>query len=456
MILSQGPPVNSVFLYNNLVLENVDTYKYLGLIISRTGNLNRMIHDRIVKTNRAAFMLQKALSVGQNVSVKLAMTLFEKQLSPILLYGCSIWGIPDRVNYIKIKSQTPFETQNIRNEIFTLFKHVGANFKNEDLLFVRRNTTKNEISVKLTDDACKQEIMNKLNLAPVSLLIEDFQPKQTVFFERPYTNFIKFALGISKYASNTLALGEVGRFPIQLKAIRQSILYWYRLECGTTNILLNCAYRECTENDHDWIKNIREFLSRNGLESLRQNVHLFHRNYVKYRVKNNLESQYISQYNTYTHPENKDTYEKCAIIRTCRMDLQYKQATYLEKIESPQVRSIFTRLRIDCNNSNDCKFRSYRFKHQDTDKCTFCPNKVDSVAHVILHCQHPDVMKVRNSFYNTYSIYHSNFMNLDDNDKLYHMLNVTTGENIATHALCSFIKRIYSRSRCIIGGSANL
>ncbi len=451
MILSQGHPGNQVFQYNNTILENVNNYKYLGLIISRNGNLNNMVQDRVIKTNRAAFVLQKALSVGQNVSVNLAMTLFEKQLSPILLYGCPLWGIPDRMNYIKVKSDILTDVTNIRNVVIDLLQHVGANFSKEDLILVRRNKMKNEVLIKVIDTECKQELIHKLESAPVSLLVEDFQPNNTITFERPYTSFAKFALGVSKYTSNTLVLGELGKFPIQLRAIRQSILYWYRLEHGTTNTLLNYAYKECKDNNHDWIRNIKEFMLKNGLEFLWENVHSLYRNHVKYRVKENLQSQHIRKYNEYVHRNNTDNYEKCQMIRTCKMG-PYQQSEYLDKIESPSMRTIFTRLRIDSNNLNDCKFRSYRFKNQDTDKCTFCPGEIDSVEHLILHCRHPEILKARNMFYDTYSTYHNNFVRLPDNEKLYYILNVTHGASSATHVICSFIKRIYGTSRCIDGG----
>ena len=62
-----------------------------------------MIHDRIVKANRAAFMVRQALSVGSNVSVNLAGSIFDKKISPILLYGCPIWGVPKTENTIKLQ-----------------------------------------------------------------------------------------------------------------------------------------------------------------------------------------------------------------------------------------------------------------------------------------------------------------------------------------------------------------
>ncbi len=188
-----------------------------------------MVQDRVNKTNRAAFMLHKALSIGQNVSVQLAMTLFEKQLSPILLYGCSVWGIPDRMHYIKIKSEVLTNVDNIRKAIVNLFNHIGVDFVNEDLLLVRRNKAQNEVCIKVSDLESKNKIISKLQSNPTSLMVENYCPQYTVNFEKPHTKFAKFSLGVSKYESNTLVLGELGIFPIQLKAIRQSILYWYRL-----------------------------------------------------------------------------------------------------------------------------------------------------------------------------------------------------------------------------------
>ncbi len=415
-----------------------------------------MVQDRINKTNRAAFVLHKALSVGQNVSVQLAMTLFEKQLSPILLYGCSLWGIPDRMNYLKIKSDILMDVDNIRKAVINLFHSSGVNFVNDNLLLIRRNRAKNEICIKVTDIACKREILSKLHAVPVSLLIEDFYPKSTVGFEKPHTNFAKFALGVSKYESNTLVLGELGKFPIQLKAIRQSILFWFRLEQGTSNVLLNHAYNECKTNEHEWICNIRDFLYKNGLESMWRNVHSLHRDYVKCKTQQRLEDQYIQNYDTYINEDNIDNLEKCRVIRTCNMGREYKQCEYLNKIESPRVRNIFTRLRIDCNNLNDCRFRSYRFKNQSTNVCTFCPGEIDNVTHLLLHCRHPNIVNERNTFYRKYSEYFDNFVTLSDDEKLCLILNVPHGASGATHVVCTFLKGIYGKSRCTDGGSADL
>ncbi len=255
-----GSPRNPKLIYKNRVLENVDSYMYLGLVISRNDNLSKMVQDRISKTNRAAFMLHKALSVGHNVSVKLAMTLFDKQLSPILLYGCSLWGIPDQMHYLKIKCDVLMDVDNIRKAIINLLNMAGVNFANDNLLLVRMNRAKNEICIKVTNIRCKCEILSnyKQSQFPCKLFVH--QMWSALRNPIPILQSLPYVSLSSKYASNTLVLGNLGKFPIQLKAIRQSILFWYILEQGTTNVLLNHAYKECKTNEHDWFCNIRDFL----------------------------------------------------------------------------------------------------------------------------------------------------------------------------------------------------
>ena len=78
-------------------LDYVGTYKYLGIIISRNGNIKNMIHDRVEKAKKAIFAVTRALKTTQNVSARLAISIFDKQIQPILTYGCQLWGIPNAI-----------------------------------------------------------------------------------------------------------------------------------------------------------------------------------------------------------------------------------------------------------------------------------------------------------------------------------------------------------------------
>ncbi len=78
----------------------------------------------------------------------------------------------------------------------------------------------------------------------------------------------KFALGVSKYSSTTLALGELGRFPIEYKVLRQCVSFWHRMEVGTDNKLLQKAYSEGKTNELPWIKQLSIFLHNNGIGTI--------------------------------------------------------------------------------------------------------------------------------------------------------------------------------------------
>ena len=48
--------------------------------------------------------------------------------------------------------------------------------------------------------------------------------------EKVHTKFIKYALGINKFASNHAIRAEVGRYPLEIKIYEKLIKYWHRME----------------------------------------------------------------------------------------------------------------------------------------------------------------------------------------------------------------------------------
>ena len=66
-------------------IDKVISYKYLGVIIPRSGKLKYCIEDRIaIKAARAIHIVQGALSTTGNVSVKMVTSIFDTQVLPIL------------------------------------------------------------------------------------------------------------------------------------------------------------------------------------------------------------------------------------------------------------------------------------------------------------------------------------------------------------------------------------
>ena len=87
-------------------IENVNTYEYLGFQLRSNGSFSRLITDRMNKATRVSHMVLQALRVDQNVSPRLSLGLFDKQIVPILLYGAA----PRTPNFIYLLNQTGSDT----------------------------------------------------------------------------------------------------------------------------------------------------------------------------------------------------------------------------------------------------------------------------------------------------------------------------------------------------------
>ena len=79
-----------------------------------------MAEDREKKAKRATFAIRQALSTSVNVSVKLAMSLYEKQIEPILLYSCPIWAIPDSNCSVRVSCEN-LDESNVKMEVENMF-----------------------------------------------------------------------------------------------------------------------------------------------------------------------------------------------------------------------------------------------------------------------------------------------------------------------------------------------
>ena len=58
--------------------------------------------QRVTKARNAIFCIRKALETSGNVSIKLAMSLFNSKIESILTYGSIIWGIESTINSLII------------------------------------------------------------------------------------------------------------------------------------------------------------------------------------------------------------------------------------------------------------------------------------------------------------------------------------------------------------------
>ena len=70
----------------------MDSYKYLGSIISKSLNFQENLHNIVQKASKATFLFWKYVDKFQFLKVSDIMRLFDTLVTPILLYNCECWG----------------------------------------------------------------------------------------------------------------------------------------------------------------------------------------------------------------------------------------------------------------------------------------------------------------------------------------------------------------------------
>lgn len=83
-------------------IEQVDVFKYLGVLIDREGNMENEINERITKATRLYHSLNKAFIGKKEINRKTKMTVYKTIFRPILMYGSESWVL---TNTMKSKIQ---------------------------------------------------------------------------------------------------------------------------------------------------------------------------------------------------------------------------------------------------------------------------------------------------------------------------------------------------------------
>jgi hypothetical protein len=98
---------NLKFTYENVDIEIVKQFNYLGVIFTKTCNFDvtkKHLSDKALKA------MYEVLKMGRlyKLSVKIQLDLFDKMIKPILLYGCEVWGF-GKNEVLPLKSLAQYE-----------------------------------------------------------------------------------------------------------------------------------------------------------------------------------------------------------------------------------------------------------------------------------------------------------------------------------------------------------
>ena len=418
MVMSKGNTKLIPMVYlDNEPLEHVKQFKYLGIIVQQNGKFKAAIKDRILKANRALFLIKQAITSNKNVSVQLAMSLFDKMISPVLLYACPIWCLPTCTNYIYIEHNEDTVLDSKAHAENFLKDLCGTNIHIDWLKKCSRQTPlKTLVNLKYYNE--KELVLQKYSQQySADFVIKNYEfDVESTEIEKFHSNFCKFVLNISKRSSNFAVKSELARYPVYYHALNLSVKYWYRMESGTKNVFLNKAYQVQKEQNFTWVQNISNVLSSNGLREmflaptlLRSSKH------ISFLFKQRLYDQYMQCWQS-----NLEQSKRFTVLN--QLKCTFNKSTYLSIIKSPSIRNIFTRLRIDMNMLQTCKTKTL----QNNLNCPYCTHSVETVSHFILYCSHYSLQ--REALLGTLNENVFNFRNLCEKEKLKVILDLDTNK----------------------------
>lgn len=91
MVFSKGATWKKTFYYKGEIIENVKEFKYLGIVLSRTGSFSKAKKHLCEQAQKAMYGVIRKIR-NFNLPLNCQFDLFDKVVLPVLLYGCEIWG----------------------------------------------------------------------------------------------------------------------------------------------------------------------------------------------------------------------------------------------------------------------------------------------------------------------------------------------------------------------------
>ena len=98
-----GRLMKRIYHINGTQLENVRSYKYLGFLLTPSGEINSGLQDLRERALKAFMTLKNRLGLSFNQDVETTLVLVDAMIKPILLYNSDFWGC------MKLPKNNPIE-----------------------------------------------------------------------------------------------------------------------------------------------------------------------------------------------------------------------------------------------------------------------------------------------------------------------------------------------------------
>ena len=195
------------------ILQDCDTYCYLGVLFARSGSMNmaaQALHDKALG---AMFSILRNVNKHRACDIRILLDIFDKMVLPIALYNSEVWG-------------TNFMPTNLKNENFlseqNLSKHTVEGLQIKFLKMI----------LGLSQKTSNWAVSGETGRYPI--------------FVKVITSMIKFYFHISQSPSNIVKEALSTSIRLSSEGFNSWYKYIVRLFkfCNLEHLLFTCDYRE--------------------------------------------------------------------------------------------------------------------------------------------------------------------------------------------------------------------
>ena len=321
--------------FNDVSLECVTNFKYLGLEFSYDGN-NDLAKKELYKRGLKAYF-KLCSSFNPRPKPSMLLHLFDHIVKPIILYGCEIWSPLD----LKYRS-----SKYPLNEKATFLK-----VQRDRMPFITKFMGKDD---------------------PI---------------ERLHLKLCKMSLGVHSKASNMAIYSDLGRYPLFIDQITQCMKYINYIENDTKNKLLKKFYANLMESHRDsctliQMKNkLADYMT---IPSGQRKT-----SYIKFKnkIKTHFDEYWRQLISTNLAMSGKDGHNKLRTYKLFKTNMGYEHYLTLYNIDKrkaiAQFRTSSHKLKIETGRFNN-KLIYVPPEQRICDHCTL--NKTEDELHFLMEC----------------------------------------------------------------------
>ena len=194
--------------------------------------------------------------------------------------------------------------------------------------------------------------------------------------------FLKYVIGVKSNCSNIAAIGEVGEFPLMLRAWIALISFWHRTTEMSDRTFANKAVTHLMNNDikeSEWINTVRLILKVLGLERYFNQPSLSTSDKLKEIVTKKLQEVFIQEWST-------SLASQVGSLRFYKIfKSDFSREGYLDSVPSFKLRKVICKFRCS---DHQLEIEVGRRKKVIAEEriCKICMNGVECETHFLIDC----------------------------------------------------------------------